>query len=381
MTRPLYTGVNAPDKCPPLAHRGLWFDRFFNGYESTWKVGDTGKKGWIDTVAGKTGDDAQLDNVKNGLIALIEKLDGEVCVMKLQWHFATGLGNPHPVENGFAWHHTLGVPYLTGAAVKGLVRAWLEGGWDDERANEKLHRWFGSEDKEPEECKDYATQIGSFIFFDALPITPVKLACDIMTPHMGKWYAEGDQIKNVLTEHGRIPADWHNPVPVPFLIAKDIKLMFAIAPRNASAQSELPQVMQALKSALEWLGTGAKTAIGYGRFEPDEKAQNEIVELKKRVKEKELLSELKEFPNRLDIEKLRKEIESRLRGGKIAVSDVIWNSHIKPFALSALASTEWSSEEKSALADMLEEWAGKLMRLDARDLRKQLHLNALRGKN
>ena len=34
----------------------------------------------------------------------------------------TGMGNPHPLESGFTWHPTLGMPYLPGSAV-GLVRA------------------------------------------------------------------------------------------------------------------------------------------------------------------------------------------------------------------------------------------------------------------
>lgn len=268
--RPIYTGVNALDNRPPSAHRGLWFDRFFNGYDQTWKVGDSSKKSWIDTVAGKTGEKAQLDTAKNSLSSLIEKLDGEVCVVESQWHFATGLGNTHPVENGFAWHPTLGVPYLTGAAVKGLVRAWMEE-WDETRDNDKLHRWFGSEDKNPAKQKK-DNQAGGFIFFDALPIEPVLLACDIMTPHMGEWYEKGeeDPMNPKVT-----PADWHDPVPIPFLVAKDIKLMFGIAPRNDDAKSELPQVMVALKNALKWLGAGAKTAVGYGRFSEPEKSSFE----------------------------------------------------------------------------------------------------------
>lgn len=367
MTCPIYKDSNAPGNRHPSAHSGLWFDRFFNLYNSGWQIDEKGKQAWINTVRGRIGDSTQLDSACNGMIALLEKLNGEVSVMKSQWHFATGLGNPHPVENGFAWHHTLGVPYLTGAAVKGLVRAWIEQ-WEEpcDTQAAKLNRWFGN---------DMAG--GSFIFFDALPIGPVLLACDIMTPHMGDWYEKGGEepLNPEVT-----PADWHNPVPVTFLAAKDIKLMFAIAPRHADVQSELSQVMETLKNSLEWLGAGAKTAVGYGRFEPDEKAQNEIIELRKKAKDNESLSRLGVFPNRLAIEKLRLQIESRLPRGKIAVSDAFWDVSIKQFASKVLINPEWSSEDKSALADMLEEWAGKLMKLDAKDLRKQLQLNALRGK-
>lgn len=39
---------------------------------------------------------------------------------------ATGLGNPHPVENGFAFLSPYGVPYLAGSGVKGVIRRATE---------------------------------------------------------------------------------------------------------------------------------------------------------------------------------------------------------------------------------------------------------------
>lgn len=85
-------------------------------------------------------------------------------------------------------------------------------------------------------------------------------------------------------------------------------------------------------------------------------------------------------PNFRAIEQLRAEIEKKLAGGnKLKVSDAFWGQHIKKQAEQVLSSADWSQEEKSALADMLQEWAGKLMALDAKDLRKQLKLTALRG--
>ena len=80
------------------------------------------------------------------------------------------------------------------------------------------------------------------------------------------------------------------------------------------------------------------------------------------------------------IEELRAEIEKRLTTGrKILVSDQFYGQQIASLALLALESTDWSGEEKSTLADMLEKWAGKLMALDAKELCKRLKLNALRG--
>ena len=40
--------------------------------------------------------------------------------------FATGLGNEHPLENGFAFLNPYGLPYLPGSGVKGVVRRAAE---------------------------------------------------------------------------------------------------------------------------------------------------------------------------------------------------------------------------------------------------------------
>lgn len=350
MICPIYKEVydlieaNGLNSCPQPAHRGLWFDRFFNGYGQTWKVGDSSKKTWIDTVAGKTGDEAQLDTAKNSLSSLIEKLNGEVCIRKSQWHFATGLGNAHPVENGFAWHFTLGVPYIAGAAVKGLVRAWMEEWERDACDDDKLLRWFGND-----------KTAGGFMFFDALPVEPVQLACDIMTPHMGEWYEKGGEnpMNSKVT-----PADWHDPVPIPFLVARDIKLMFGIAPRNDDAKSELPQVMVALKNALEWLGAGAKTATGYGRFipDPEQEAQRER-ELKVRADQKRQDTERRAQEAVLASEKARFDamspVDQKLKTelAKPAYKDLpsVWQAWLNALNVPGL----WEKAEKVELAQRI----------------------------
>ena len=57
--------------------------------------------------------------------------------------FTTGLGNEHPLENGFAFLNPYGLPYLPGSGVKGVLRQaarelasgqWGEArGWSTER--------------------------------------------------------------------------------------------------------------------------------------------------------------------------------------------------------------------------------------------------------
>jgi CRISPR-associated protein Cmr6 len=286
MDIPLYSDEHRSlgGKKPPHAHAGLWFERFFNGYDkdNDWQIPkpkDTKdvKKDWINSVAGNQPQekkiiDAQLEAFNSRQKTLLDNLKGQHKSYKTDWHFVTGMGNPHPVENGFSWHHTLAVPYLAGSAVKGLVRAWVEmndDDLDDTEKHQRLKLWFGTADKE-----EIAEQSGAFIFFDAIPKQMPRLICDIMTPHMGKWYEKGGE--GVLTSDA-IPADWHEPVPVHFLAVKNAEFVFSIAPRiELAGIEELDKVFSALSNALEWLGAGAKTAAGYGYMTENENYADEI---------------------------------------------------------------------------------------------------------
>jgi CRISPR-associated protein Cmr6 len=265
MQAPLYKNAQASLAKPDKAHAGLWFERFFNGYDREWTVAADAKQTWIKSVTGKQGDVAKLADFASRQQALVSVLQGESRFYKTDWHFVTGMGNPHPVENGFTWHPTLAVPFLAGSAVKGLVRSWVEmdeDGLGETEKKARLKQWFGTEDK-----KDVAEQAGNFIFFDALPNEPPVLLCDIMTPHMGKWYEQGDTGS---LNPDVIPADWHEPVPVPFLAVKKAQFVFSIAarhPENKEHVDELKKVFEALDNALTWLGAGAKTAAGYGYME------------------------------------------------------------------------------------------------------------------
>ena len=279
MSLPLYCNNQAYSTKPDHAHAGLWFERFFNGYDNDWTIADTAKQTWIKSVTGQQGDKTKLDDFAKRQHTLVTALQGDSHCYTTDWHFVTGMGNPHPVENGFSWHPTLAVPYLAGSAVKGLVRAWVElekieilaelKNGDDlseekradlKRINDRLKHWFGTEDKE-----QVAEQMGDFIFFDAIPSKPPTLLCDIMTPHMGKWYEQGDTGS---LHPDAIPADWHEPVPVAFLAVKNVQFIFSIAARNPNNKpddvKELAKIFEALNKALLWLGAGAKTATGYG---------------------------------------------------------------------------------------------------------------------
>jgi len=282
--QPLYKDHNAPDKIPENSHKGLWYERFFNSYDRNWNVEEK-KIDHIKSVEGLCGDAEKLKFSVLQQLKLGRFLNGDAKCYKTDWHFVTGMGNPHPVENGFAWHPTLGVPYLPGAAVKGLLRAWFKVWKEKEQYDEKHLLWFGHE-----QASNSDEQAGGFIFFDALPVSPPELIADIMTPHMGKWYSDGDEIKKTAgsdeLEPEKLPADWHKPVPVPFLVVKQASFLFNIGIRNISDKSihaqlknDLSDVFEGLTEALSWIGAGAKTSAGYGCMSFDSAETSRLVSI------------------------------------------------------------------------------------------------------
>ena len=395
---PLYNALqnnSAPSSLDNAGNAGLWFERFFNVYpESGTTKADLNseekkeltkkEKGWLEKFClHSIGDEDQLQHKALQQLTLIEALSGKAQVYKTQWHFVTGMGIPHPIENGFLWHPTLGVPYLPGSAVKGIIRAWLKS-WgkddDSQKQKEQLLTLFGSEDKDPPD-QQAENQTGSLIFFNALPVSQVTLGIDVMTPHMGDWYVQGNTIEQ-LNESSKIPADWHDPVPVQYLVVKEADFLFTIAPRRkkSTTEAELELAMDALKNALCWLGAGAKTAVGYGLMEKNNfKTEN----LYKKIKEAERkLARISMTENQHAIDDFCKYCETRaeqLRGNKERLNTTIHNE-ARNLVKKAIEEAGWTAEEKHILADVIEEWLPKLIEIDLKNkkIRKNLNLAALR---
>lgn len=249
--RPLYAGAHAVidrGRRPAGGHAGLWYDKFYSGVARDPRQRDkNAHRDWIATVTrGAIGDGAQMDEAAGRRRLMVESLGGALGYFEATSRFVTGLGRAHPVENGFAWHATLGTPYLPGSSIKGLVRAWAREQVADAGLVDELLGAPG-----------HAGQAG---FLDGLPVAPVQLEADVMTPHYGPYY-----------QRGEAPGDWHGPVPIPFLVAAaGMKLQVAVladervpADRRAAV---VDTAMGWLEGALAGMGAGAKTAVGYGRF-------------------------------------------------------------------------------------------------------------------
>jgi CRISPR-associated protein Cmr6 len=308
MAIPLYKNANTPEKRDEQGNAGLWFERFFNQYDEKWQVGDTAKSDFLkqlsgDNNKGACGNDKQLKQFATRHNAMVDKQQGQWGVFENDWHWISGMGNNHPVENGVLWHTVLGVPYLAGSGVKGLVRAWME--LQETPDYDLIHQWFGSDHKDPAQ-QNKPIQAGQVIFHDATPYKRVNLILDVMTPHTGKWLSEGG-LDNV-------PGDWHDPIPVFFLSCKKIVLNFSLSKMpHADSNLDLKQVWKALSDALDFLGSGAKTGTGYGFMFEDKKVkqdmQDKLAELAKEH------AKLSLSPEDLIMDKLQSRLNQGEHGG------------------------------------------------------------------
>ena len=159
---------------------------------------------------------------------------------------AIGMGNESVLETNISLHHTYGVPYIPGSALKGLTAFYArrEGGKAWEIGSESYSTLFGK-----------LEQAGYITFFDALPDPSINhrmLEPDVITVHHPKYYQGNKDVP---------PADWDSPNPVPFLTATG-QFLIAIA----GPASWVKVTFQILGDALREYGVGAKTSSGYGRM-------------------------------------------------------------------------------------------------------------------
>lgn len=218
--------------------------------------------------------------------------------------FTTGLGNEHPLENGFAFLNPYGLPYLPGSGVKGVLRQsarelasgdWGDAhGWTAEKIHLIGHGWdainfsaidalFGME------SVNGGNQHlrGALTFWDVIP--QIKgdafLAVDIMTPHQSHYY---QQKRDRKAGDSASPHDSGQPTPISFLtvpagsafsfhVTCDLTHLENLAPDLAANERWKTVLTTAFEHAFQWLGFGAKTAVGYGAMQSQAQRQREQV--------------------------------------------------------------------------------------------------------
>jgi len=191
----------------------------------------------------------------------------------------TGSGNPHPVENGFAFLSPYGVPYLAGSGIKGVLRkaaeelallsedsrgwtlplVWVLFGFDansaifpnDSRSGDNvwaaeygkfidfvvregdtiLSEWISvlQFDQRPKSASEFLRLLrdsrsmrqsihwqGLIAFEDAFPSENAQMGVDILNPHHKRYYQGPENSR----EGPEPPHDADQPIPVYFLVLK-----------------------------------------------------------------------------------------------------------------------------------------------------------------
>jgi CRISPR-associated protein Cmr6 len=296
--------------------------------------------------------------------------------------FTTGLGNEHPLENGFAFLSPHGLPYLPGSGVKGAIRAaagelesgaWgAAGGW----TVDAIESLFGA----ATDGRGDGNR-GALSFWDAFPRLPGdRLHVEIMTPHQSHYLQKHES-----------PHDSGSPNPISFLtvppgarfsfyVGCDLPFLARIAPHLAAGDEWKRLLEAAFEHAFAWLGFGAKTAVGYGAMERDEAAgqaredarlEAELAERRRQMTAQRVLVE--SFIDRMQTR------ERELRGAQ-EQPNAASHQAAQKLAKQALEEDGWSAEDRRAAAEAIQQWLPKVVRLpDMKDAFKKLKLRTLLG--
>lgn len=327
--------------------------------------------------------------------------------------FTTGLGNEHPLENGFAFLNPYGLPYLPGSGVKGVLRRaaseLASGQWDasdwstdlrhevrqrDGEDNTKGKHLFDASDIDvlfgAEALNGENHLRGVLSFWDVIPqIEGNSLLVDIMTPHQSHYYQQKDAADSTTTPH-----DSGSPNPISFLtvppgsgfafhVVCDSARLQHLAP-DLDANDRWKQLLtEAFEHAFEWLGFGAKTSVGYGAMGRNTQAEEKLARVQ--AETQAAAEHTTKMANLSDNARLIEEFVlacqnkvTQLRGTKDKPNTEL---HAKARALSkaALEGADWTAEEKLGAALALAEWLPQVVAVDMKDERKKLKLAVLRG--
>jgi CRISPR-associated protein Cmr6 len=247
-------------------HAGLWLDKYLKDDDK----GDDNKKSAKSILINEVMS-LKVPGVYESFFKRWKKTLAEVGAncreAKTLGRLAVNLGAEGVLETSIALHHTYGVPYIPGSALKGLAAHYVlnyqdKAEWGRDKAFKTL---FGD-----------TTTAGYVTFYDALyvPDSGKGLVPDVITVHHPDYYQTGQSP----------PADWDSPTPIPFITASGRFLIALSGPAEVKAEAEailcggqdtvalsgpaewVKAAFEILELALEREGVGAKTSSGYGRL-------------------------------------------------------------------------------------------------------------------
>lgn len=220
---------------------GLWFQKFYNS-----QVIEP-RRALIDSITKLPKQvDPLYKSFYNGWVKLLKEIDALTETAKTSGRMVVNLGADSVTEVSIALHHTYGVPYIPGTALKGLAAHYANSnmGTAWKKGTDAYKAIFGT-----------GKTAGYVTFYDALFVpeqaNPQPLQKDTVTGHHQN-YNKGDNLP---------PADWDSPTIIPF-ISVDGKFLIAIS----GDEKAKPVAMEILRLALLNEGVGAKTSSGYGRM-------------------------------------------------------------------------------------------------------------------
>jgi|Deesub1362A_J573_1020465.scaffolds.fasta_scaffold00936_8 CRISPR-associated protein Cmr6 len=229
-------------------HAGLWLDKFLR--EQVPQGGEGSFRGHFADVA-----DIPIVSDYEAFFkrwkTMLETAGAQLAVAHTKGRLAVGLGAASVLENSIAIHHTYGVPYIPGSALKGLAAHYASSRLEDER-------WRRLKGGEAHRIVFGDTEWAGYVnFFDALYVPksaprnkPLEL--DVTAVHH-PYYYRGENFA---------PADWDSPTPISFVSARGDYLVALHGP-----DEWVETAFQVLALAFEEYGIGAKTSSGYGRME------------------------------------------------------------------------------------------------------------------
>jgi CRISPR-associated protein Cmr6 len=278
-----------PEKLLAEASPGLRFGMYLKLWDAKFNIPPENKRAALNESCKLTALDRRtMQALARRQQALAGPLVGSGGLMRLEAvaiaPFTTGLGNEHPLENGFAFLNPYGLPYLPGSGVKGVVQQaaceLASGDWGETRGWNRddsyplkigkkeirlslLDVLFGR--KTPSGESEHVR--GALSFWDVVPqIAGERLVVEVMTPHQTHYYQNGEN-----------PHESKSPTPINFLtvppksrftfhVQCDRAHLRRVAPALAEEDRWKEMVEAAFAHAFQWLGLGAKTAVGYGAF-------------------------------------------------------------------------------------------------------------------
>lgn len=192
---------------------------------------------------------------------------------KVKGRMIVGLGGASVLETGVTLHHTYGVPFIPGSALKGLAAHYCARIWGAAKDGAE----FGREVPLPDppggkRLGDYYETLfgatddaGHLVFHDAWLVPeslPGALQLDVMTPHHPDYYGADPK------DEKEAPTDVDDPNPVAFLSVKgEFLVAVSCDVEGEEAKKWAALGMDLLKQALAEWGIGGKTNAGYGRLE------------------------------------------------------------------------------------------------------------------